>query len=274
MMSKPTNDWTKFLRVTTLATTFVQNVQLLYRKLTSRHSEPIGFYSEVIHDWEQFLEFCFEIADEKVEPIIVLLEFIKAMYNLKEYSAFLALGVDIHLNKAMFEEYKSTLETNQMNVKLGLKTLPKIDNFIFHQGFAKQVHELNEAIINKRISTGGKLTGLLKGVLEDPWRIVELVRLFRPLILMILIYLKKGTSSVPLFTGLSIDLLSIFALHMRKTKSELHKVEMKRRCLGLLKYIMYNPVHEFLLGKLSSSFSPQSVFVALLSYYKCYSLIL
>lgn len=278
MQQKPDNEWYGFLRVSTLATTCIQNVQQLYKKIVYEKNEPVGFYSEIIREWEQFVEICFEMLGERVEPFVLVLECARAFYRLREYIAFLSLGIDVHINKASYEDYKAQLQERLMRVRLaGDKSLPKLASFIFHQGFSKQLHEINERIVSERVARNGGLTGklrvLLRALIEKPWRLGEVLRLLRPLILMLLMRSRSGRSSIiPLVTGMGIDLFSILSLHMRMDKSsEIDKIAMKRRCMGLFRYIMYSPIHEFLLAQLSAYLSPQSVFVAMLSYYKCYS---
>eukprot|EP00826_Nyctotherus_ovalis_P005904 TRINITY_DN11348_c0_g1_i4.p1 TRINITY_DN11348_c0_g1~~TRINITY_DN11348_c0_g1_i4.p1 ORF type:complete len:155 (-),score=33.44 TRINITY_DN11348_c0_g1_i4:44-508(-) len=148
-----------------------------------------------------------------------------------------------------------------------------------HKQLLNNLRELNEELILKKTQGAqGRIRWvkfLAYSVLKKPWRIFEVLRLLRPLILISSILIRKKMDSLTLLTGFTIDLASLLALKLKAEElSPLENSAFKERALGLFRYIMYSPLQEALLERVGKIFGQKSFVVAMLSYYRYYSLIL
>eukprot|EP00831_Metopus_contortus_P043747 TRINITY_DN35108_c0_g1_i1.p1 TRINITY_DN35108_c0_g1~~TRINITY_DN35108_c0_g1_i1.p1 ORF type:complete len:280 (+),score=35.12 TRINITY_DN35108_c0_g1_i1:166-1005(+) len=277
-------EWIGIFQFGTLASTCIHNAQLLYQKLRYKKEDPIWFLPEIINDWEQFMEIVFEILNERIEPLIVWFEVAKSVFKLYDYLGLLSLGVDVHINKTSFEKLRFRELEEMQKLRLGDRVLPRLSKFLMHAGLVRQFSTLQEKLATTKLAASsgifGKLKLLGRNIFRNPWVLAELLRIFRPLLLILAIRHSAPSSPRPLFAGLAIDLLSILGLHFHPLSKDSpgfqvdYNEEKKSRLFDLVRYLMFSPVHNVILKKITSWFSPQSIVVALFTYFKFYSFIL
>lgn len=81
---------------------------------------------------ELFIEFFFEIMNERAEPLIVLIEFIKCMLRFKEYKTLIHKeNMNAYIELEAYKEMKrlKEIKENHFTLVRSKKKLPALKNF-------------------------------------------------------------------------------------------------------------------------------------------------
>lgn len=94
------------------------------------------YFSKGITHLELFIEFFFEIMNERAEPLIALLEFIKCIFRFKEYNKLIHKeNINAYIDLDSYKEMKrlQEIKDNHFYLVRSKKRLPKIKNFKFSE---------------------------------------------------------------------------------------------------------------------------------------------
>lgn len=104
---------------------------------------PVFYFSTAATSFQLFAEFIFQLLNEKCEPLVLLLESIKALLRFKEYNTLINKeGIKLYIESQEYNDHKKVGEVKQTHYKLSQtgKLLPKIKNFTLPDRI-KQIRE-------------------------------------------------------------------------------------------------------------------------------------
>jgi hypothetical protein len=96
----------------------------------------VFYFSKGITHLELFIEFFFEIMNEKSDPLIVVIEFIKFILRFKEYKSLIFKeNINAYIELEAYKELKrlKEIKDNHFYLVRSKKKLPKIKNFKFSE---------------------------------------------------------------------------------------------------------------------------------------------
>jgi hypothetical protein len=111
------------------------NVYQEIRQLMQQYksNEYLVFYfSKAPSNIDLFVEFFFEILNERCEPVVIVFEALKAALRLREYSQLLVLeNINVYIDLEAYKDMKKLKEIKETHFKLirSRKQLPKIPDF-------------------------------------------------------------------------------------------------------------------------------------------------
>ena len=115
----------------------------------------VFYFSKGLSNIEYFIEFFFEILNEKVEPVILFLEGIKVLLRLREYMQLLkSEHVNSYIDIDAYQEMKKLKEIKENHFFLvrSKKRLPKIKNFKFSTKLQELRRKIKESIVELKES--------------------------------------------------------------------------------------------------------------------------
>jgi len=130
---------------------------------------------------ELFLEFFFEILNERDEPLIATIEFIKAILKFKEYKALiLKENINAYIELDAYKEIKRLKEIKENHFYLvrSKKRLPKIKTFKFSDKLTDLIKG-NRQIRNREVLKTlfcPKRTRILLNVTQQIWKILMTIQ--------------------------------------------------------------------------------------------------
>ena len=110
----------------------------VYQELNSLRAQyrdnkhKVFYFSKAIGNIQLFIEFFFEILNEKAEPLIAVIEFIKAILKFREYRLLVGSEkLNTYIEMESYHELKRIKEIKDKHFQLvrSKKTLPKLKQF-------------------------------------------------------------------------------------------------------------------------------------------------
>lgn len=99
------------------------------RQQYKNNKYDVFYFSKALSNIELFLEFFFEILNERCEPLIALLEGVKAMLRLREYNQLINKeNINAYIDIEAYKELKRLKEIKDSHFYLvrSKKQMPKI----------------------------------------------------------------------------------------------------------------------------------------------------
>ena len=90
------------------------------------------YFSKALSNIGLFIEFFFEILNERCEPIVVVVEAVKALMRLREYSQLLVKeNINVFIDIDAYKDFKVLKEIKESHFNLirTKRQLPKIPEF-------------------------------------------------------------------------------------------------------------------------------------------------
>ncbi|CDW78719.1 UNKNOWN [Stylonychia lemnae] len=111
------------------------NVFSEIRQLQQQYQDnqyAVFYFSKALSNIGLFIEFFFEILNERCEPVVVIIEGLKSFLRLREYSQLLFKeNINVFIDIEPYKEFKKLKEIKESHFTLvrSKKQLPKIPNF-------------------------------------------------------------------------------------------------------------------------------------------------
>ena len=225
------------------------------------------YFSKAIGNIQLFIEFFFEILNEKAEPLIAVVELVKSILKFREYRLLVSSeNLNTYIEMESYHELKRIKEIKDKHFQLvrSKKTLPKLKNFK-PSSKLEQLKRFSSAPIDNNIqgNTGAQMMqygtgseaeiveieeeqGVLKKVVyalfemarkviktifgfvfNHRYHIDDIINIFRPFIFVYLVMKHGRKSYQPIKISLMLDLISILISFSRLIQASNPEVHRK-----------------------------------------------